>query len=372
MIIKSINNLDEDAPVTFLSSDEAAGTTVLRVKNTAAMTTGWAVQIGKTGEERAEVQLGTAPNVGTINVAATDFVHPANTPIYFIKYNQVVFEKSTTGTTGTATPITDGTIKYQADGTITQFDDTAGATTHAYRTRFRNSTLGINTSQSDWTVIAPEFYWLSSMRERVKEKLWNANFITNNQIDNWLNEWKDEMTNVAIAVNEDYAIGTVNVAFGTGGLGTVTTSDFKQPKKLEVTYNGNDYFLSTKQMINEFVPDQEFNSTHPYHNWEGDTVFHVKPPEDGGTAKIYFYRLGTPMVNDTDGLPLPLRGYTKSFVDYALGQAYQKDGKTTEASIRLADANAQKSMFVGQISPHDRTGPTMIFFTDVVDGENYY
>src|SRR3990167_1740687 len=372
MIIQQSNNLTENSPLTYLSSDEAAGTTVLRVKNSAAMTTGWAVQLGRTGEERTEVKLGTAPNVGTINIAATDFAHPANTPLYLIKYNQLVFEVSTTGTAGTATPLTNGTITIQADHPFTQFDDTTGSVSYTYKTYFRNSALSVNSTESDWIVITPEFYWLSSMRERVKEKLWNANFITNDQIDNWLNEWKDEMTNVAISVNGDYAIGTVNVSFGTAGLGTVTTADFKQPKKLEVTYNGNDYFLSTKQMINEFVPDQEFNSTHPYHNWEGDTVFHVKPPEDGGTAKIYFYRLGTPMVNDTDGLPLPLRGYTKSFVDYALGHAYQKDGKTTEASIRLADANAQKSMFVGQISPHDRTGPTMIFFTDVVDGENYY
>src|SRR3990167_2960086 len=109
MLVQQTNNLDQNAPVTYLSSDEAAGTTVLRVKNSTGMTDGWAVQIGKTGEDRTEIKLGTAPNVGTINAGATDFTHPANTPIYMVKYNQLVFEVSTTGTAGTATPLTSGT-----------------------------------------------------------------------------------------------------------------------------------------------------------------------------------------------------------------------------------------------------------------------
>jgi len=369
MIIRQDNNLDQNAQVTYLANDVAAGTTALLVKNSTGLTDGWALQIGKTGEERTEIKLGTAANVGTINVATTSFPHPANTPVYFLKFNQIVFERSATGTAGTAVPMTDGTITIQADNPYTQFEDATGSITYAYKTYYKNSALSNNSIESDWIVITPEFYWLSSMRERVKEKLWNSSFITDGQIDNWINEWREEMVNAAIAVNQDYTIGTVDVAFSTTGLGTVTTADYKQPRRVDVTYNGSDWFQSTKMMVNETYPNEDFNTTHPYHNWEGDSVVHILPAEDGGTARIYFYRLGTPMVNDTDGLPLSMRGYTKSFVDYSLGQAYQKEGKTPEARDKFGDANAQRGMFVAQISPRDKTGPTMIQFTDVTDGE---
>src|SRR3990167_10176200 len=129
-IIRSLNDLDSGVPTTYLSNDEVAGTTVIRAKNTTGLTTGWAFQIGKTGEDRTEVILGTVTNVGTLSVAALDFDHSASTPVYGIKFNQVVFEKSTTGTVGTAIPIDSGTIEYQADAqdqetgqSYTIFDD---------------------------------------------------------------------------------------------------------------------------------------------------------------------------------------------------------------------------------------------------------
>jgi len=371
-IIRNLNDLHEKAPITYLASAEVAGTTIIRSKNTTGLTTGWAFQIGKTGEDRTEVVLGTVTNVGTLTVAALDFDHPADTPIYGIKYNQVVFEKSVAGTAGTATPIASGTIEYQADSTHTIFDDTSGTTTDAYRTYFRNSALTLNTTESDWiTPTGHVFYSLAKMRNRVREKLWDSNFVQDGEIDNWINEWKEEMTNSLVAVNEDYAIGTVGVTFGTSGLGTITTADFKQPRKIEVTYNGSDYYLSTKQDINVFQPTQTYNTTHPYHNWEGDTIIHVKPAESGGTAKIYFYRTGTPMVNDTDELALPMRGYTRSFVDYGLGMAYQKDGKTKDADRKFSDAYGQKDMFVRQLTPRDKSSQTMVHLEEVISGDDW-
>ena len=371
MVIRQ-NNLNNtvDAPKSYLSSAEAAGTTIVRAKNTAGLTAGWAVQIGETGQDRTEIVLGTATNAGTINVAVTDFEHPADTPLYFIKYNQLVFEVSTTGTAGVATVLANGTVEIQADAPYTQFDDTAGSTTYTYKTYPRNSGLSVNGPESDWIVVTPEFYWLSSLRQRVKDKLWNSNFVQDNQIDDWLNEWKDEMQNAAVSVNEEYSIGTAQVAFGTAGLGTVTTADFKQPRRVEVTYNGNDWFLSTKHNLTEFSPNQTFNSTHPYHSWYGDTVFRIHPAESGGTAQFWFYRTGTPMLNDTDQLPLPMRPYTKSFVDYALGQAYQKDGKVQQAESRINEAYNKKVMFTSQISARDKTGPLYVTLTDVTSGDD--
>src|SRR3990167_8406389 len=110
MIIRSLNDLDSKSPSTILTNAEVAGATSIRVGNTTGLTTSWAVQLGKTGEDQTEVLIGTVTNIGTIGVTALTFPHSANTPVVFIKYDKVVFEKSATGTAGTATPITNGTI----------------------------------------------------------------------------------------------------------------------------------------------------------------------------------------------------------------------------------------------------------------------
>jgi len=378
MIVRNLNDLDTNASPTYLANDEVAGTTVIRAKNTTGFTNGWAIQIGKTGEDRTEVVLGTVTNVGTFSVATLDFDHSKDTPLFPIKYNQVVFEKSTAGTAGTATPITNGTIEYQADAfdqqtgqSYTLFDDTNGTTTDAYKTYFRNSTLAVNSTESDWITSAGfTFYSLGKIRSRVREKLWDSNFAADGEIDNWINEAKDEFTNAVISVNEDYAIGTVNVSFGTNGLGTITTADFKQPKRIEVTYNGSDFFLSTKRDLNTYFPNETVNSAHPYHNWEGNTVLRVMPSTEAGTAKIWYYKTGTPMVNETDELPLPLHPYTKSFVDYSLGMAYQKDGKQTEAKNNFIMANSAKNQFIEQITPRDKSSQTYVKIDEVISGED--
>ena len=161
--------------------------------------------------------------------------------------------------------MTNGTVTIQADHEFTQFDDTSGSSTYAYRTYFRSSGLAVNSTESDW--ITPSgftFYSLAGMRQRVRDKLWDSNFIKDDLvIDNWINEWRDQMVNSLISVNDDYAIGTVNVSFGTNGLGTVTTTDFKQPKRIEVTYNGSDFFLSAKRDLNTYFPNETVNSAHP-------------------------------------------------------------------------------------------------------------
>jgi len=371
MVIPSRNLLHEDAPKTYLASAVAAATTIYPVRNTSGFTTGWAVQLGEAGHESTEVLIGTVTNVGTITGGASNYAHPADTPVYDIKFNQVVFERSATGTAGTASPLTDGTITYAADRDITQFDDTSGTPTHAWRTYFRNSVLAVNSIESDWiTSSGFTFYSLAKLRERVKEKLWSSNYLTDPVINNWINEWKDEMVTAAISTNEDYSMGTVDVGFGTAGLGTVTTADFSQIRRFEVTYNGNDFYLSTRKTSNDFLPNQNFLSTHPYHNWRGDTIFQVRPAENGGTARISFYRFGTTMVNDTDELPLPLRAYTKSFVDYVLGQAYLKDNKADYFEKMMIVANGAKNVFLNQITNRDKSGPQVIDLVEAITGDD--
>lgn len=373
MIVRTRNILDEDSPKTYLMNTYAAGVGTFALRNTTGFGSSWAIQIGETGEEQTEVLIisGNPPSVGTLGTttAVSTFEHPADTPVYAIKYNQVVFERSITGTAGTATPITNGTITYQADHKLTSFDDTIGSSTYAWRTYFRNSVLGVNTTESDWWVpTGLTFYSLGKLRERTRNKLWNADFIKDDSvIDDWTNEFKDKLTNSAIQANEDYSMGTVDIGFGTAGLGTVTTADFKQARRVWVTYDSTNFYQSTKMDANDDFPDRIYLSTHPYHYWFGNSIFQVNPAESGGTARIMFYRMGTPMQNDTDELPLFMQGYTDSFVEYNLIQAQYKDEKLSMSEKKLAEQTLIKD-FVDQLSPRDKTGQEMIDIVDAISG----
>lgn len=375
MIIPAVNNLAEKAQKTYLSNPEVAGTTTIRVKNTTGLTAGWAIQLGETGEQFTEVILGTASNIGTVANTALSFPHPADTPVYFTKFDKVVFEKSATGTTGVATPLSSGTIGYQPDQIYTQFDDTTGTTTDAYKTYFRNSALAVNSTESAWITPAGfSFYSLGKLRQRIRAKLWNSSFIVDDDINDWVNEWKEKMRNAAIAVNEDYALGTVSVAFGTAGLGTITSSDFNgQIRRMWVTYDGQNYNPASKMMITEFRPNQAFFSTSPSFAMQGESVFQVKPDGAAGTAQIAYFSLNSPLTADTDEIPLPMHGYTKSFTDYAQAQALYKDGKPAEGKAKEESAYNELNAFRFEISPRNKTNVTMIEQVEPTDnGDGYY
>ena len=374
MIIKTDNNLTVDAPKTFLTFNEASGTSVLRWKNPGGFSASWAIQVGETGEEQSEVVLlGTSTPAGTAGTltANTLYEHPADTPVYATKYNQVVFEVSTGGTAGTAAPITDGTITVDPGQTFTQFDHTSGSTSYAYRTYFRNSALNITTTESDWTISSGfSYYALSSIRNRTRSKLWNSDFIKDVTIDYWINEWLEKMTNAGISVNQDYALGSTSVGFGTNGLGTISVSDFRgQVRRVWITYDGGqNNYQATKMTIREFIPDQQFSTTHPYFYMYGENVIGVKPEESGGTATVLYPQLFTPLQNDTDSLPISIRPYSKSFVDFGLAMSLYKDQKPQEAKSKEADAYAELEIFKTEIAPRAKTGPTMIQLVEPITG----
>ena len=142
MIIQSENILSQTAPKSYTTFDEVSGTNVIRWANPNLFSASWAVQIGETGQEKSEiVLLGTATPSGTAGTLTANslYAHPANTPLYAIKYDQVVFEVSATGTAGTAAPITNGTVPITPDSMFTQYDDTTGSVSYTYKTYYRNS-----------------------------------------------------------------------------------------------------------------------------------------------------------------------------------------------------------------------------------------
>lgn len=373
MIIKTLNNLDQFAPVTYISGAVSSGTTVIPLKNTSQLTAQWAVQIGNTGEELSEIKVlvSGAPSgtLGTIS-AALSFDHPADTPVYAVKFDQIVFERSTAGTSGTASPITNGTVTIQSDSNYTFFDDTTGSASYAYKTKFRNSSLSTESSESDWlTVSGFSYYSLSYLRTRIKGKLWSSTYVKDPVIDDWINEWLERMTNTAIAVNQDYNLGTVDVGFsGTADTATITSADFKFPQRVWFTSDGNTYREAVNRPINNIHPNETVSSYNPIYGMLGDTTLVRRPNDTAGTARIVYAKTMSRLSNDTDELPLSMRGYTKSFVDYGLSQAYRLDSKFEVAKEKETDALSELERFRMEISPRQRSGNSQV---QIVEPEIY-
>jgi hypothetical protein len=376
MIVKVDNLLTIDAPKTFLAVKLPAGTTSLGVKNTGGFSSSWAIQLGETNQEMSEIKvLGTAgPSGTTLTItAATSFDHPSDTPVYAIKYDQVVFKKSTSGTAGTASAIASGTINITPDQPTTFFDDTTSSATDAYKACFRNSITGDVSADSDWlSATGASFYSLAKMRERIKRKLFSYGFIKQDEeIDDWINEWVERMNNAAVKVNQSFLMGTMSVSFdGTNGYGTITAADYKASKQVWVSYNGVEKHRASSMDVSQIFPSESVNSTQPFLSWRDDLIFQILPINGGGTAEFIYYKRTPTMYNDSDELPNSMRSYTTSFVNYAVSEAYNKDLKTLQAQMYLARAESALNDFTSEITPRDQLGVQMIHLDFSVYGDD--
>lgn len=375
MIIKTRNTQHETAPKTYLTATMASGTDVLTVKNVAGFSDNWNAIIGEPGVENTEiVEIVSVPSAGTFGVGATSFEHGPDTPVYCVKYNQVVFKRSTDGTAGTATSMANGTIGITPDWGYTQFDDTSGSASYAYKTCYRSTGLATNSSDSGWiTPSGYSFFSLANIRERAKDKF--SGDYEDSKWNDWINEWMEKMTNAAIDVNEDYCMGTVQISYsGTAQYGTIPgTCNFKQVRRAWYTENGSDWYQMSKQEYVDFGPSQEFSATHPYYHMKGDDELGRNPHSASGTIDLTHYKLNTVLSDETDELPVPMRGYTGSFVDYALAQALKKDEQWEEAKALEGKCEYSLSMFVKEMTPRNKSEQTGIQIVESLedDGDFY-
>lgn len=372
MIISQDNNLDTLSQFSNLSSNIVTGGTAHPVKNISVFDSGWAFQLGRTGEQQTEIVAAGTPSGTVITSGTIVYNHPQDTPVYNIHFDKIIFKRSTTGTAGVATAITNGTISITPSALQTEFDDTTGLTTYAYKTQYYNSVSGDVSSESDWIIPGgPTFYSLQKIRSRIKGRLYSTGYIgTDDVIDDWINEWLEEMNTAAIKVNKDYLLGTTSVSFGTAGLGTITASDFMYPRKFEVTYDGTNYGTASKININEYDDSTTFGSFAPMYSWQGDTLFQVLPKGVGGTARITYSKGEAIFDNETDELPYPMRRYSRSFVEYGLYCAYGKDQKGADEDKHLNIAKSIKQDFINEISPRDNTGVETIDFIESLTGDD--
>lgn len=372
MLISVQNNLD-NLPTTqssLTSANLSANGTAVNVKNAYPFSVSSAIQIGKTGESQSEIVVVSEYSAdGNLGISGTlRFDHSLDTPVFDIHYDRIIFKRSTTGTAGTAVAI--GTTSITPNSEFTDFDDTSGVATYAYKTQFTNSISGDVSSESDWFVPGgPTFYSLQALRTRVKDALYNANYLkSDDTMNDWINEWMEQMTNAAIKVNQGYSMGTTSIGFGTSSLGTITATDFKTANKIEISYDGATYTNSREIPIARFTNADTFSSLYPQHSWVGDTVFMTLPQGVSGTARITYSRLATRLVNDSDELPLSLRSYTTSCIEYVLYKAFDNDLKRDYAGDHYEKFLKLQQDFIHEITPRDFTGSKTIDLSEGLSG----
>lgn len=372
MIISIENNLDKQAQYSYLSTDVVMGAGTIPVKNINAFITQWSYQLGKTGEEETEIIAAGTPSGTAIISGTIKYNHPIDTPVYSVHYDKYIIKRSTSGTSGTATILTNGTVSITPDSTVTQYDDTTGATTYAYKVQLYNSVSGDTSSESDWIIPGGlSFYSKQRIRQRIKDGIYNPDYIkSDDTIDDWINEWLEEMNTAAIKVNQDYLLGTTTVVFGTAGLGTVTASDFMYTRKFEVTYDGITYGTATKININEYDDNTIYGGAIPRYSWQGDTIFQILPKGTGGTARITYSKGEAILENETDELPYPMRRYSRGFVYYGRSIAYENDQKDSTSSVNYQKALKVKSDFINEITPRDHTGVQHIQYVEQLSGDD--
>lgn len=380
MILSVSNDITKQQGIqqTYVASAISAGGTSSPVKNIDGFTNQWAVQIGQTGEETAEIMIvsgvpsGTTLNFGTspAHTAGTlFFAHAQDTPIYQLHYDQIVFSRSTTGTAGPFSSL--ATISIQPDSLYTAYNDQNGAASYAYYTQYYNSVTGdISGSSSIFVPGGPTFYSFQKLKQRVKDKLYSAGYIRDDTlIGDWVNEWYELMTNAALKVNQNYMLGTAAYGFGTSGYGTVTATDFKQPIKFEVSYDAGVTWTPSREQSYQQISSLDFFSPNdPIHSWLGETTFWVNPPSSGGSIRLTYGQRFTPLVNDADELTQTLKGYTTCCIEYVLANAYGLDQKDAESQQHMQTFSALQNTFIGEVQPRDMSTEKTINLVDGISG----
>jgi len=148
----------------------------------------------------------------------------------------------------------------------------------------------------------------------------------------------------------------------------VFNSDFKTANKIEISYDGIQYTNSREIPVNRFTNSDTFSSLYPQHSWIGDTVFMTLPQGNAGTARITYSKLATRLVNDSDELPLSLRSYTTSCIEYVLYKAFDNDLKRDYAGDHYGKFVKLQQDFIHEITPRDFTGPKTIDLTESLSG----
>lgn len=151
MILTVDNPETTDLEKSYLANPYTAGTTSIEVKNNDRFVANDRIMLGEMGHEKTEVVTVSAVNANgtTITTGATLFDHPADTPVYKLRFDQAKFYRSTDGIDGTYSVVSTQALDVDNANLTTIYDDVSGLSTYYYKMTVYHSISAVESEYSD-------------------------------------------------------------------------------------------------------------------------------------------------------------------------------------------------------------------------------
>ncbi len=269
MILTLLNPETADLEKTYLSNSVSAGVTTLNVKNNNKFTAFLRIMIGEMGTEHAEIVTTGADSGGEIITLATGTVypHPADEPIYLLRFDQARFYRSITGANGAYTLIANVNLDVDNANLSTLYDDVSGLATYYYKMSVYNS---ISTLESDFSDPISGSGWnryeVGNIIDEVLQEVSDPNedHVTRTELMGYFNDVNDELqNNVARPYTFLHTRTTLNRTAGANYIDFPTDADGRQImwKFDRMDYNFTDSSTDSTVTI-PVLPMEEFRNTY--------------------------------------------------------------------------------------------------------------
>lgn len=371
MIVRIYNPDLTKNVTTFLTQTASSGGTTLNVKNTAGYVQSQYIVVGNVGDEKSEiVQISAAVSSNTqLTVTALKFDHSTDTIVMYTKYNKVRVYRSTDG--GTVYTIL-STPDMQVDRFITTYDDVNSQPTYFYKSTFYNSSDGTESSFSS-VLPATGFTWYSliTLQNRVYDLFPDKNeeVISRPQITDWANEEYRKLVSLASKIDQGIFLKSNSSSPSSLTSGTALYSlptDFKSMKKLEIAFDGTNYYRGYPQQEGFGYPTMVYDKTAPLYIMISNQI-EIRPTPDSSSGKyrLWYYYIPDPLSADSDTIDLALRPYLDAVVSHVLARGKQKDKKYDEAAYWDQEAEKVETLMVNELQ--NRTTLDIPRFVDITD-----
>uniref|UniRef100_A0A7V3JA78 Uncharacterized protein n=1 Tax=candidate division CPR3 bacterium TaxID=2268181 RepID=A0A7V3JA78_UNCC3 len=305
---------------TSLTTAVSAGNTGLAVQNNQGFSANDYILIENIGSENAEiVKISSLSGNTTINTDALKFSHGIDTPITYIKYNQIKIYRASSKT-GSYSLL--ATVNIEVDyPNGTRYDDTTGTSSSWYKVTYYNSTSLVESDYSDPIPATgiPDYY-LRGIQNAVvtlaNDPLEQR--IRRDDITRWINEIYRKVQHKVRQKNLGFGLTySGELSFTAGQAEYDLPTDFAQLYKLEVAMDGISYRNPTPLDMRDVEPTRVFSPAEPYFYFIGNKIG-FQPTPNSGTYRMWYYSTPQLLSSDGDELLYPYNQYPEIFINYAM------------------------------------------------------
>lgn len=354
MRLRAINPDLSEAQKTLIATAVAASATVITVKNTNGFANADYFQIGETGAEKTEIAkitTVTAPTSFAVTTALR-FAHGVDVPIYKIDYNQARFYRSTDG--GTVYSLLT-TVDITPDNKVTIYEDTTATATYYYKHTLYNATTS-GASDYSQAIIGTGYtsYSLKKLEDQVL-KLYpdkEERLLKREDLKEWVNSRYLDIQADLRELDQGYFLkdnesSPASLTASTSKYSLPT--DFYALKRIEVAFDGTNYYKATNFNLRRWQTDSVFNKTEPIYDFIGNTLwFRPTPDSSSGKYKL-FYWYTDELDYLTDEVDQAVRPFKDILVLHALGMACYAGGKETRGDRFIDRADRLQAKMVNRL-----------------------